>query len=255
MDNGSPPPENHTRVSMRRAAPSHRCCPCRIRSDARPMSIWSWVAVVADLRTVVAHLEATIAPSRHIARHTIKQSHAVLRRVFDTAVRWRWIGHNPARDARPPRVAKPDPVPVPPEVTPCWSRARPGTTPSWPHASCWPPTPAPGGASCARCAGPRSTSSAASSASTGPSGRTVPMPTRRTPRTTSTAPSRWRRRTWPSWSIIDGAWSSGPPPAARSWRRTASCSRRHRTARSTGGRRTSTRRSAACAGASASPIR
>jgi integrase len=49
---------------------------------------------------------------------TIKQSHAVLRRVFDTAVRWRWIGHNPARDARPPRVAKPDPVPVPPEVIP-----------------------------------------------------------------------------------------------------------------------------------------
>lgn len=49
---------------------------------------------------------------------TIKQTHAVLRRVFDTAVRWRWIGHNPARDARPPRVATPDPVPVPPEVIP-----------------------------------------------------------------------------------------------------------------------------------------
>jgi len=49
---------------------------------------------------------------------TIKQTHAMLRRVFDTAVRWRWIGHNPARDARPPRVAKPDPVPVPPEVIP-----------------------------------------------------------------------------------------------------------------------------------------
>ncbi len=49
---------------------------------------------------------------------TIKQTHAVLRRVFDTAVRWKWIGYNPARDARPPRVATPDPVPVPPEVIP-----------------------------------------------------------------------------------------------------------------------------------------
>lgn len=49
---------------------------------------------------------------------TIKQTHAVLRRVFDTAVRWKWTGYNPARDARPPRVATPDPVPVPPEVIP-----------------------------------------------------------------------------------------------------------------------------------------
>jgi integrase len=49
---------------------------------------------------------------------TIKQTHAVLRRVFDTAMRWRWIGYNPARDARPPRVATSNPVPVPPEMIP-----------------------------------------------------------------------------------------------------------------------------------------
>jgi len=41
-----------------------------------------------------------------------------LRRVFETTVRWKWLSYNPVRDARPPRVAKPEPVPVPPEVIP-----------------------------------------------------------------------------------------------------------------------------------------
>ena len=44
---------------------------------------------------------------------TIHQTHIVLRRVLDTAVRWKWINYNPARDAKPPRVAKAEPVPVP----------------------------------------------------------------------------------------------------------------------------------------------
>jgi integrase len=38
--------------------------------------------------------------------------------VFETTVRWKWLSYNPVRDARPPRVAKPEPVPVPPEVIP-----------------------------------------------------------------------------------------------------------------------------------------
>jgi integrase len=38
--------------------------------------------------------------------------------VFETTVRWNWLSYNPVRDARPPRVAKPEPVPVPPEVIP-----------------------------------------------------------------------------------------------------------------------------------------
>ena len=49
---------------------------------------------------------------------TIHQTHIVLRRVLETAVRWRWISYNPAKDARPPRVAKTEPVPVPPSVIP-----------------------------------------------------------------------------------------------------------------------------------------
>ncbi|MGE0729145.1 MAG: tyrosine-type recombinase/integrase [Acidimicrobiia bacterium] len=49
---------------------------------------------------------------------TIHQTHIVLRRVLDTAVRWGWISHNPARDARPPRVARAQPKPVPVEVIP-----------------------------------------------------------------------------------------------------------------------------------------
>ena len=36
---------------------------------------------------------------------TIHQTHIVLRRVLDTAVRWKWINYNPARDAKPPRVS------------------------------------------------------------------------------------------------------------------------------------------------------
>ena len=50
------------------------------------------------------------------AHSTVKQTHVVLCRVFDTAMRWRWVGHNPARSARPPRIAKIDPKPVPVEM-------------------------------------------------------------------------------------------------------------------------------------------
>lgn len=33
-------------------------------------------------------------------------------------MRWKWITYNPARDARPPKVAKPEPLPVPIGVIP-----------------------------------------------------------------------------------------------------------------------------------------
>lgn len=49
------------------------------------------------------------------AQSTIHQVHVVLRRVLESARRWGWISYNPARDARPPRVPKPDPQPVTPE--------------------------------------------------------------------------------------------------------------------------------------------
>lgn len=49
---------------------------------------------------------------------TIHQTHIVLRRVLDTAVRWRWISYNPARDAKPPRVPRVEPRPVPVEAIP-----------------------------------------------------------------------------------------------------------------------------------------
>lgn len=53
-----------------------------------------------------------------LAASTIKQTHAVLRRAFETAVRWKWISYNPVRDARPPRMAAKEPIPVPVEVIP-----------------------------------------------------------------------------------------------------------------------------------------
>ena len=42
----------------------------------------------------------------------------MLRRVLDIAVRWKWITYSPARDAKPPRVAKAEPVPVPLAMVP-----------------------------------------------------------------------------------------------------------------------------------------
>jgi site-specific recombinase XerD len=43
---------------------------------------------------------------------TIHQTHIVMRRVLESARRWGWISVNPAKDARPPQVATPDPTPV-----------------------------------------------------------------------------------------------------------------------------------------------
>ena len=40
------------------------------------------------------------------SQSTIHQTHIVLRRVLESARRWRWISYNPARDAKPPRVPR-----------------------------------------------------------------------------------------------------------------------------------------------------
>ena len=47
------------------------------------------------------------------AAGTIKQCHAVLRRVFRTAERWGWVSRSPVPQARPPMVKSIDPIPVP----------------------------------------------------------------------------------------------------------------------------------------------
>lgn len=39
---------------------------------------------------------------------SIYKVHTILRGAFDDAVRWRWITHNPAADADPPKVTKPE---------------------------------------------------------------------------------------------------------------------------------------------------
>jgi integrase len=44
--------------------------------------------------------ESNLAPS------TIRQVHAVLRGAFARAVKWKWLGSNPARDASPPTVRR-----------------------------------------------------------------------------------------------------------------------------------------------------
>ena len=50
------------------------------------------------------------------SQSTIHQTHIVLRRVLESARRWRWISYNPARDAKPPRVPRLDPEPASPEA-------------------------------------------------------------------------------------------------------------------------------------------
>lgn len=43
-----------------------------------------------------------------LAPASVRQVHAVIRRALRQAVRWGWIARNPAADASPPRVRKPD---------------------------------------------------------------------------------------------------------------------------------------------------
>jgi len=43
-----------------------------------------------------------------LAPATVRQVHAVIRRAFRQAVRWGWIATNPAVNATPPRLVKPD---------------------------------------------------------------------------------------------------------------------------------------------------
>lgn len=55
----------------------------------------------ADLDDFYAALRANgLSPA------SIGKVHVILRRAFAEAVRWRWCGHNPAADARPPKITK-----------------------------------------------------------------------------------------------------------------------------------------------------
>ena len=144
------------------------------------------------------------------------------------------VDRRPARSTRPSRRRRRSrthgrrrPTRRPASSTPR-GRTRTGRPSS---GSRW--SPAPGAASCARCAGRTSTSPAPCSTSGGASGSAARRPARRTPRTTRSGGSRWTPRPSASWPNT----SRGPTPERSSWasRRptTRSCSRRARTARRT----------------------
>jgi integrase len=59
-----------------------------------------------DLDALYARLR-----SRGLAPATVRQVHAVVRRAFAVAVRWRWLSSNPAADAQAPKVRAHEAVP------------------------------------------------------------------------------------------------------------------------------------------------
>ena len=72
---------------------------------------------------------------------------------------------NVARDARPPKQSTSNPRPVPIEIAKAMVEEAATSNRTWPRCSSSPPTPAPGGASCARCGGGTSTNRPARSGS------------------------------------------------------------------------------------------
>ena len=64
---------------------------------------------VSSIRTNdLDRLYLGLVTTRGLAPATVRQVHAVIRRAFKQAVTWGWIANNPAANASPPRVPKPE---------------------------------------------------------------------------------------------------------------------------------------------------
>jgi hypothetical protein len=92
-----------------------------------------------------------------LAASSVRQIHAILSGALTRAVVWGWINHNPARLASPPSREQADTQPPASRTPPACSAPRRPRTPSWGCSYAWQWCWAPAGASCARCAGRRST--------------------------------------------------------------------------------------------------
>lgn len=69
----------------------------------------------AQLDAFYAHLrDKGGARGRPLAPATVRQVHAILRRALGQAVRWGWLATNPAMQATPPRIRRPEVAPPEP---------------------------------------------------------------------------------------------------------------------------------------------
>jgi len=69
----------------------------------------------AQLDTFYAYLrEKGGANGRPLAPATVRQVHAILRKALNQAVRWGWLATNPAMQATPPRIRRPEITPPEP---------------------------------------------------------------------------------------------------------------------------------------------
>jgi integrase len=69
----------------------------------------------AQLDTFYAYLrEKGGANGRPLAPATVRQVHAILRKALNQAVRWGWLATNPAMQATPPRIRRPEIAPPEP---------------------------------------------------------------------------------------------------------------------------------------------
>lgn len=73
-----------------------------ILPDLGPLSIHKIKTADLDRLYVGLVAEKGLSPA------SVRQVHAIIRRALRQAVRWGWIATNPAADASPPRVRKPD---------------------------------------------------------------------------------------------------------------------------------------------------
>jgi integrase len=67
---------------------------------------------IHKIRTVdLDRLYVGLVTDRGLSPASVRQVHAIIRRALRQAVRWGWIATNPAAEASPPRVRKPDVAP------------------------------------------------------------------------------------------------------------------------------------------------
>jgi integrase len=79
---------------------------CRVRCDRRP-----FVEHRADGEHDCAKAKCRPHACRPMAASTVRQIHSIISATLSAAVRWEWIGSNPARVAHRPRARAPEPDP------------------------------------------------------------------------------------------------------------------------------------------------
>ena len=84
---------------------------CRVRCDGRP-----FIEHAVDGEHDCKESKCKPHECDPMASSTVRQIHSIISGVFNAAVRWDWIGSNPARIAQRPKQAPPQPGPPSPSA-------------------------------------------------------------------------------------------------------------------------------------------